>query len=80
MHITAVLLNLNGTLLDSCRLISEPFRQACRLVLNRNLTEAEVLEHWGSPLRVRFEWVNRSQTDALVDAYGAYCAAAGWRW
>jgi pyrophosphatase PpaX len=66
-----VLFDLDGTVFDSFHLISQSFRQACRIVLNRELSEREVLERWGWPLRVRFEAVDPSRVDALVDAYQA---------
>lgn len=71
MNAKTVLFDFDGTLLDSFDLISASFRQACRLVLNRQLSQREVLERWGWPLRVRFEAVDPARVDALVDAYQA---------
>ncbi|MGQ0568499.1 MAG: HAD family hydrolase [Armatimonadota bacterium] len=70
--LTPVLFDLDGTLLDSYTLIFESFRHACRVVLNRELTEGDVLERWGSPLRARFERIDRTRTDELINAYVAY--------
>lgn len=67
-----VLFDLDGTLLDSYRLISHAFRRACREVLGRDLTDAEVTAEWGAPLRWRFErvpGVRPEQVRRLVDAY-----------
>jgi len=70
-RLTAVLFDLDGTLLDSFDLISESFKQACRQVLNRDLSHKEVMARWGWPLRFRFEAVDSSRVDALIDAYQA---------
>ena len=75
MNVRTVLLDLDGTLIDSFDLISESFTQACRVVLNRELTYEEVLERWGWPLRYRFEAVDPVRTDALIDAYQAHYRA-----
>jgi pyrophosphatase PpaX len=64
-----VLFDLDGTLLDSFDLISEAFKQACRLVLNRELSYDQVLERWGWPLRYRFEAVDAARAEELIDAY-----------
>ncbi len=69
MNAKTVLFDLDGTLLDSFDLISESFMQACRVVLNRELTQEEMLERWGWPLRFRFEAVDPARVDALIDAY-----------
>ena len=71
-RLTALLFDLDGTLLDSFDLISESFKQACRQVLNRDLSHDEVMARWGWPLRFRFEAVDPARVDALVDAYQAY--------
>ncbi|MDR7555292.1 MAG: HAD-IA family hydrolase [Armatimonadota bacterium] len=74
-----VLFDLDGTLLDSYRLISEAFRHACQEVLGRDLTEEEITADWGAPLRRRFErlpGVRPEQVRPLMDAYlTAYEAA-----
>ncbi|MDR7481852.1 MAG: HAD-IA family hydrolase [Armatimonadota bacterium] len=67
-----VLFDLDGTLLDSYRLISHAFRRACQEVLGRDLTDAEVTAEWGAPLRWRFErvpGVRPEQVRRLMDAY-----------
>ena len=68
-RLTTVLFDLDGTLLDSFELISESFKQACRQVLNRDLSHEEVMARWGWPLRFRFEAVDPARVDALIHAY-----------
>jgi pyrophosphatase PpaX len=75
MRVDAVLFDLDGTLLDSYALISESFTYACRHVLNRDLTQEDVLERWGAPLHVRFEGVDPARIDDLISAYIAYYEA-----
>ncbi len=75
MKVSAVLFDLDGTLLDSYALISESFKHACRQVLTRELTQEDVLERWGWPLHVRFEGVDPSRINELVHAYLAYYEA-----
>jgi pyrophosphatase PpaX len=74
-----VLFDLDGTLLDSYRLIGEAFRRACQEVLGRDLTAEEITADWGAPLRRRFErlpGVRPEQVRPLVDAYLAAYEAA----
>lgn len=73
---TAVLFDLDGTLLDSFTLITSAFRAACRAVLGREPTEREVLERWGQPLAVRFAALDPARTEALIAAYTAAYDAA----
>ncbi len=73
--IRAVLFDLDGTLLDSYTLIAESFRHACRAVLGREISDAEIVADWGAPLRVRFQRVRGaapSRVKTLMDAYLAY--------
>lgn len=70
--IRAVLFDLDGTLVDSSWLIAEAFRHACRTVLGREITEAEVLADWGAPAPVRFSNIDPARVQELVDVYVSY--------
>jgi pyrophosphatase PpaX len=77
--VRCVLFDLDGTLLDSYRLISEAFRRACQAVLGREVTDAEITADWGAPLRRRFErlpGVRPEHVRPLMDAYLAAYEAA----
>jgi pyrophosphatase PpaX len=71
LNVKTVLFDLDGTLIDSFDLIAQSFTQACQKVLDRNLSHDEVVARWGWPLRFRFEAVDSTRVDALVDAYQA---------
>lgn len=73
---TAVLFDLDGTLLDTFALITSSFRAACRAVLGREPTEREVVERWGQPLAARFASIDPARTEALIAAYSAAYDAA----
>jgi pyrophosphatase PpaX len=70
--IRAVLFDLDGTLVDSYGLITEAFRHACRTVLDREVTEAELHIDWGAPASVRFSRIDPVRVQELVDAYASY--------
>jgi len=77
--IKAVLFDLDGTLLDSRRLITEAYRHACRQVLGRELADEELVARWGEPLQTRIAHTapdaTPDQLDAVVTAYTAYYLA-----
>ncbi|HLN13286.1 MAG TPA: HAD-IA family hydrolase [bacterium] len=72
LQFRAVLFDLDGTLIDSHRLIVASFRHACLSVLGREITDADAQVRWGQPLPVRFAAVAPARIPALVDAYAAY--------
>jgi pyrophosphatase PpaX len=72
MGITAVVFDLDGTLIDSFALIATSYRHAARMVLGRILTEEEVVARWGEPLAVRAAHLAPGQTEAFIAAYTAY--------
>lgn len=71
LRVTAVLFDLDGTLIDSYDLIAAAFREACRTVLGREPTEAEVTSRWGEPLPVRLAAVDPTRVPELAAAYAA---------
>jgi 3-amino-5-hydroxybenzoic acid synthesis related protein len=70
--IRAVLFDLDGTLVDSYGLIAEAFQHACRTVMGREITEAELLTDWGAPAPARFSRIDPERVQELVDAYTSY--------
>ncbi len=72
MAITTVLFDLDGTLIDSFALIAASYRHAARTVLDRTLTEEEVVARWGEPLVVRAEHLAPDRTEEFVAAYTTY--------
>lgn len=75
LDVRAVLFDLDGTLIDSHRLIVASFRHACLSILGRETTDADAQVRWGQPLPVRFAAVAPDRIPALVDAYAAYYTA-----
>ncbi len=73
LRFTAVLFDLDGTLVDSFELIAQSFRHAVRAVLSREATDDDVLSRWGEPLRIRLESVALpEQLPGLLDAYTGF--------
>jgi pyrophosphatase PpaX len=68
----AVVFDLDGTLIDSFGLIAASFRHAARAVLDRVLTEDEVMIRWGEPLPVRAAHLAAGRVDELIAAYTTY--------
>lgn len=73
MPVRTVLFDLDGTLIDSHRLIIASFRHACRQVLGHDVTDESAQVRWGQPLAVRFAVVAPDRVPALLDAYTEYC-------
>lgn len=67
--VKAVLFDLDGTLLDTRRLILESFRYAYRLHLEREVTTQEIMAFWGQPLMVQFQQVAPEKAELLREAY-----------
>ena len=72
MPVRTVLFDLDGTLIDSHRLIIASFRHACRQVLGHDVTDENAQVRWGQPLAVRFAAVAPDRVPALLDAYAEY--------
>jgi len=70
-HATVVF-DLDGTLIDSLALIVESFRHAARTVLDRSLTEEEMVARWGEPLTVRVAHLAPGRSEEFVAAYTAH--------
>jgi pyrophosphatase PpaX len=69
---TAVVFDLDGTLIDSFGLIDASFRHAAASVLDRALSEDEVMARWGEPLPARAAHLGAGRVDELIAAYTAY--------
>lgn len=69
---TAVVFDLDGTLIDSFALIAASYRHAARIVLGRTLAEGEVLARWGEPLAVRTAHLAPGRSEELIAAYTAH--------
>lgn len=66
---TAVIFDLDGTVVDSVELIVASFAHAVRTVLGSDLTRQELVAHVGMPLREQMALINEELADELVDAY-----------
>ncbi len=72
--IAAVLFDLDGTLIDSVRLILDSYRHTCRVHGRPEISEAECLAGLGIPLRVIFRgWTtDPAEVAALIQTYREY--------
>jgi pyrophosphatase PpaX len=71
LHVAAVLFDMDGTLIDSHDLIARAFREACRTVLGREPSDAEIMGRWGEPLPARLAAVDAGRVPELAAAYTA---------
>ena len=69
---TAVVFDLDGTLIDSIGLIVASFRHAAEVVLERVLTEDEAVARWGEPLQLRAAHLAPGRADEFIAAYTAF--------
>ena len=67
-----VLFDLDGTVVDSVELIRESFRHASRVVLGRELPDAEIMRYVGQPLMGQMEQLSPEYAQRLYDAYREY--------
>ena len=73
MRFRTVLFDLDGTLIDSGAMILASMRHATRTVLDRELSEAELLARVGSThLREQMLGIDAKRADELVRAYRAH--------
>lgn len=74
--IEAVLVDLDGTVLDTTRLILDSFHYAFREGLGETVSDAELLEHFGKTLDDQFAemrpGLSPSEVDRLVGLYRAF--------
>lgn len=72
MRFPVVLFDLDGTVVDSGAMILASFRHATKSVLNRELSDAELLAAVGTPLREQMHLIDAQRADDLVEAYRAH--------
>jgi pyrophosphatase PpaX len=65
----AVLLDLDGTLLDSADLIMTAFEETVRANLTQSVDRAEILTMWSRPIRERFRLLAPGQDEMLAQDY-----------
>jgi pyrophosphatase PpaX len=69
MRFPVVLFDFDGTVVDSGAMILESFRHATKTVLDRDLSDAELLAAVGTPLRDQMRLIDAERADELVDVY-----------
>jgi pyrophosphatase PpaX len=67
-----VLFDLDGTVVDSGAMILASFRHATKTVLDRELSDAELLSAVGTPLREQMNLIDAQRADELVEVYRAH--------
>jgi pyrophosphatase PpaX len=67
-----VLFDLDGTVVDSGAMILASFRHATKTVLERELSDAELMASFGTPLREQMRLIDAERADELVDVYRAH--------
>ena len=67
-----VLFDFDGTIVDSGAMILASFRHATKTVLDRDLSDAELLAAVGTPLREQMRLFDAERADELVDVYRAH--------
>jgi pyrophosphatase PpaX len=67
-----VLFDLDGTLVDSGAMILASFRHATKTVLERELSDAELMASVGTPLREQMRLIDAERADELVAVYRAH--------
>ena len=65
----AVVFDLDGTLVDSVELIALSFQHAIRVVMGREASYEEAMQHVGTPLREQMERIDPERAQELVDVY-----------
>jgi pyrophosphatase PpaX len=72
MRFPVVLFDFDGTVVDSGSMILASFRHATKTVLDRELSDAELLAAVGTPLHVQMRLIDAERADELVDVYRAH--------
>jgi pyrophosphatase PpaX len=67
-----VLFDFDGTVVDSGAMILASFRHATKTVLERDLTDTELLAAVGTPLREQMRSFDAERADELVEVYRAH--------
>jgi pyrophosphatase PpaX len=72
MRFPVVLFDFDGTVVDSGAMILASFRHATKTVLDRDLSDAELLVAVGTPLREQMLLFDAKRAEELVDVYRAH--------
>jgi pyrophosphatase PpaX len=72
MRFPVVLFDFDGTVVDSGAMILASFRHATKTVLDRDLSDAELLAAVGTPLREQMHLFDAERADELIDVYRAH--------
>jgi pyrophosphatase PpaX len=72
MRFPVVLFDFDGTVVDSGAMILASFRHATKTVLDRELSDAELLAAVGTPLREQMHLFDAERADELIDVYRAH--------
>jgi pyrophosphatase PpaX len=67
-----VLFDFDGTVVDSGAIILASFRHATKTVLERDLSDSELLAAVGTPLREQMRMIDPERADELVAVYRAH--------
>lgn len=67
-----ILFDLDGTLIDTNRLIIDSFKHTYRTHLGREIPEEEILKYFGEPLTVTLRRYSEEQADEMFKTYIAY--------
>lgn len=69
MQFPVVLFDFDGTVVDSGAMILASFRHAMKTVLDRELSDAELLTAVGTPLREQMRLLDAERAEELVEVY-----------
>jgi pyrophosphatase PpaX len=72
MRFPVVLFDFDGTVVDSGAMILASFKHATKTVLDRELSDAELLVAVGTPLREQMRLIDPGRADELVEVYRAH--------
>jgi len=72
MRFTAALFDLDGTLVDTGRLIVKSFQHTFRTALSRDISEQEVYRHFGETLEETFKQYAPDRVAELLQVYRAF--------
>jgi pyrophosphatase PpaX len=72
MRIPVVLFDFDGTVVDSGAMILASFQHAMRTVLERELSDAELLAAVGTPLTEQMRLIDEDRAEELIETYRAH--------
>jgi pyrophosphatase PpaX len=72
MRFPVVLFDFDGTVVDSGAMILASFQHATRTVLERELSDAELLAAVGTPLTAQMRLIDEDRAEELIETYRAH--------